>query len=40
MQIKSKVKNVCLPEKYIYENGGREYLLKKFSISWEKISKL
>ena len=40
IQIKSKIKNICLPEKYIYENGGRDYLLKKFSLSWGKILNL
>ena len=35
--ILKKIKTVCLPDKYIYENGGREFLLKKFKISYNGI---
>jgi len=37
--ITKTIKSVCLPNKYIYENGGREYLLNKFNISYKGIIK-
>ena len=33
------IKNISLPEKYIFENGGREYLLDKFGLSLGDIEK-
>ena len=33
------VKNLSLPEKYIFENGGRDYLLKTFSLDENGIQK-
>ena len=32
-----KIISQSLPEKYIFENGGREYLLNKFGLSNEDI---
>ena len=32
-----KILNICLPEKYIFDNGGRDYLLDINSLS-KKIS--
>ena len=37
--ITKTIKTVCLPNKYIYENGGREYLLNKYGISYKGIIK-
>jgi len=34
-----KINNFSLPEKYIYENGGRSYLLDKYGFSERKILK-
>ena len=34
-----KIISKSLPEKYIFENGGREYLLNKFGLSNEDIIK-
>jgi transketolase len=41
ININSKIKTICLPDKYIYENGGRNFLLNKFvfSRSNNKINK-
>ena len=33
------VKNLSLPEKYIFENGGRDYLLKTFGLDENGIQK-
>jgi transketolase len=32
-----KIFQVTLPEMYVYENGGREYLLKKYGLSKEHV---
>ena len=32
-----KIVSKCLPEQYVFENGGREYLLNKFGLSSEDI---
>tara|TARA_B100002051_G_scaffold263989_1_gene288286 strand:- start:1724 stop:2641 length:918 start_codon:yes stop_codon:yes gene_type:complete len=32
-----KIITKCLPEKYVFENGGREYLLNKFGLSNQDI---
>lgn len=32
-----KIVSKCLPEKYVFENGGRSYLLKRFGLSNEDI---
>ncbi len=32
-----KIISKCLPEKYVFENGGREFLLNKFGLSNEEI---
>ena len=32
-----KIVSKCLPEKYIFENGGREYLLNKCGLSKDDI---
>ena len=34
-----KIVSKSLPEKYIFENGGREFLLNKFGLSKEDILK-
>ncbi len=34
-----KVKNLTLPEEYLFENGGRQYLLNKHGLSKENILK-
>ena len=34
------VKIITLPEEYLFENGGREYLLKKHGLSVENIEKV
>ena len=34
-----KIISKSLPENYIFENGGREYLLNKFGLSKEDIIK-
>jgi len=34
-----KIISKCLPEKYVFENGGREFLLNKFGLSNEEILK-
>ena len=33
------IKNVSLPEKYIFENGGRELLLDKYGLSLDDIKR-
>ena len=35
----SKIKSFCLPNKFIFENGGRDYLLKKNGINIKEIIK-
>lgn len=35
-----KIKGVTLPEEHLFENGGREYLLKKHGLSKENIIKV
>jgi len=37
--LNKKVKVITLPEEYLFENGGREYLLKKHGLSAENIEK-
>ena len=37
--LNKKVKVITLPEEYLFENGGREYLLKKHGLSKENIIK-
>jgi deoxyxylulose-5-phosphate synthase len=37
--LNKKVKVITLPEEYLFENGGREYLLKKHGLSKENILK-
>ena len=32
-----KIISKSLPEKYVFENGGREYLLNKFGLSMEDL---
>ena len=32
-----KIVSQSLPEKYVFENGGREYLLNKFGLSYDDI---
>tara|TARA_Y100000389_G_C17469052_1_gene528582 strand:+ start:1704 stop:2627 length:924 start_codon:yes stop_codon:yes gene_type:complete len=32
-----KIKSICLPNEYIYLNGGRDYLLKKYKFSYKGI---
>tara|TARA_B100000035_G_scaffold313456_1_gene327181 strand:- start:854 stop:1777 length:924 start_codon:yes stop_codon:yes gene_type:complete len=32
-----KIKSICLPDEYIYLNGGRDYLLKKYKFSYKGI---
>jgi transketolase len=32
-----RIFQVTLPETYVFENGGREYLLKKFGLSKERV---
>ena len=32
-----KIKSICLPNEYIYLNGGRSYLLNKFKFSYKGI---
>ena len=39
LDITKTIRTVCLPDKYIYENGGREYLLNKYGISYKGIIK-
>lgn len=34
------IKVITLPEEYLFENGGREYLLKKHGLSAENIEKI
>jgi transketolase len=38
--LNKKVKVITLPEEYLFENGGREYLLKKHGLSAENIVKV
>jgi transketolase len=38
--ILKKVKVITLPEEYLFENGGREYLLKKHGLSADNIEKV
>ena len=35
-----KIKSINLPEKYIYENGGKEFLLKTFNFTEKNILKV
>lgn len=37
--LNKKVKVITLPEEYLFENGGRDYLLKKHGLSKENIIK-
>jgi transketolase len=37
--LNKRVKVITLPEEYLFENGGREYLLKKHGLSAENIEK-
>ena len=32
-----KIISKCLPEKYVFENGGREFLLSKLGLSNDEI---
>ena len=32
-----KIVSKCLPERYVFENGGRDYLLNKFGLSSNDI---
>jgi transketolase C-terminal domain/subunit len=36
-ELNPKVLNVSLKEEYLFENGGREYLLDKYGLSIEDI---
>lgn len=38
--VMKKVKVITLPEEYLFENGGRDYLLKKHGLSVENIEKV
>ncbi len=38
--LNKKVKIITLPEEYLFENGGREYLLKKHGLSAENVEKV
>ena len=38
--LNKKVKVITLPEEYLFENGGREYLLKKHGLSAENVEKV
>ena len=38
--LNKKVKVITLPEEYLFENGGREYLLKKHGLSADNIEKV
>jgi transketolase len=35
-----KIKIICLPEEYIFENGGRDYLLKKYKLDFSNIERV
>ena len=37
---KSKFKNYCLPEKHVFENGGREKLLEISGLSDKILKKI
>jgi transketolase C-terminal domain/subunit len=37
--IQKKIKTITIPEMYVYENGGREYLLNKLGLNKESILK-
>ena len=39
-KINKNIVDLKLPEKYIYENGGRDYLLDKYNLSPSKIAQL
>ena len=38
--LNKRVKVITLPEEYLFENGGREYLLKKHGLSAENVEKV
>jgi deoxyxylulose-5-phosphate synthase len=37
--IQKKVKQITIPEMYVFENGGREYLLNKLGLNKDNILK-
>jgi deoxyxylulose-5-phosphate synthase len=37
--IMKKIKTITIPEMYVYENGGREYLLNKLGLNKDNILK-
>ena len=37
--ILKKIKTITIPEMYVYENGGREYLLNKLGLNKDNILK-
>ena len=38
--LNKSIKVITLPEEYLFENGGREYLLKKHGLSAENVEKV
>ena len=37
VKIYPKIKSVCLPEEHVFENGGRDHLLKKYKLDSKNI---
>ena len=37
--ILKKIKTITIPETYVFENGGREYLLNKLGLNKDNILK-
>ena len=37
LKIFPKIKSIYLPEQHVFENGGRDYLLKKYKLDYQNI---